>query len=320
MPIGTSSQAEVDMRVSLAGLTLANPVMPASGTYDWKPDDGHPLDPDELGAVVTKSITPDTRAGNAPHRIFERAGAVLNSIGIPSLGFDAYRSAFLAPAERLSTRVITSIAGFSAEEFAELCALVEREPRVDAIELNLSCPNIETDSIFATDEALMAEIIAACRQSTGKPLIAKLSPSVPDIAPFARAAERAGSDALCVANTFTGMAIDPVRLRPVLGNVRGGVTGPGLLPIILHLVWTAARASALPVIASGGVYSGADALQYLLAGACAVQIGTASFREPLAMRRILAELEGEIRRLGRASVRDVIGLASHGARQEAAHG
>jgi len=308
------------MRVSVAGVPLDNPIMPASGTYDWKPDDGHPLDPDELGAVVTKSITLGSRSGNAPHRIFELPAAVLNSIGIPSLGVDAYRNAFLEPAQRLRTRVITSIAGFSAAEFAELCARLDDEPRVDAIELNLSCPNIETDSIFATDERLMAEIIEACRRSTGKPLIAKLSPSVPDIAPFARSAEEAGSDALCVANTFTGMAIDPVRLTPVLGNTRGGVTGPGLLPIILHLVWSAARASSLPVIASGGVFTGADAMQYLLAGASAVQIGTASFREPLAMRRILKELRGEVAALGKRRVRDVIGLAARPAPQETAHG
>lgn len=309
MPTGNPCPSEPDMRVSLGSVELSNPIMPASGTYDWQPDDGHPLAADELGAVVTKSITLHARTGNPPQRIHELGGAVLNSIGIPSAGFEAYRDGFLVPAARLRTRVITSIAGFSASEFAELCLRLDDQPRVDAIELNLSCPNIETDSIFATDERLMGEIIEACRRSTRKPLIAKLSPSVPDIAPLAKTAEAAGSDALCVANTFTGMAIDPVRMEPVLGNTRGGVTGPGLLPIILHLVWTAVRATRLPVVASGGVYTGADALQYLLAGASAVQVGTASFREPLAMRRILAELREEVRNTGSAQVQEVIGRA-----------
>ncbi len=297
------------MGVSMASIELANPLMPASGTYDWKPGDGHPLDPDELGAVVTKSITLGSRGGNPPHRIFEVEGAVLNSIGIPSLGFEAYRASFLRPAERLKTRVFTSIAGFSALEFAELCAKLDDEPRVDAIELNLSCPNIETDSIFATDEAQMGEIVGACRRATSKPLIAKLSPSVPDIAPFVRVAEDAGSDAVCVANTFTGMAIHPSLMEPVLGNTKGGVTGPGLLPIILHQVWVASGASRLPIVASGGVYHGTDALQYLLAGASAVQVGTASFREPLALRRIQAELKEALRAAGLVSVRQAIGRA-----------
>lgn len=319
MPTGQRSTAELDMSVRLASLELTNPLMPASGTYDWKPDDGHPLDPDELGAVVTKSITLGTRSGNPPHRIFEVEGAVLNSIGIPSTGFEAYRSSFLRPAERLRTRVVTSIAGFSAQEFAELCARLDDEPRVDAIELNLSCPNIETDSIFATNEAQMGEIVGACRRATSKPLIAKLSPSVPDIAPFVRVAEDAGGDAVCVANTFTGMAIDAESRAPVLGNTRGGVTGPGLLPIILHHVWVAADASRLPIVASGGVYRGADALQYLLAGASAVQVGTASFREPLALRRILGELSEALERAGFDSARDAIGRAHSSRRQEPSH-
>lgn len=319
MPTGLRSRAEPDLAVEIATLELANPVMPASGTYDWKPDDGHPLHPDELGAVVTKSITLTSRQGNPPHRIHEVAGAVLNSIGIPSLGFDAYKTSFLQAAERLRTRVITSIAGFSAAEFAELCRRLDDEPRVDAIELNLSCPNIETDSIFATDPRQMADIIEACRGATTKPLIAKLSPSVPDIAPFVRTAQEAGSDAACVANTFTGMVIDPQRRHPVLGNTRGGVTGPALLPIILHHVWTAAAASRMPIVASGGIYSGTDALQYLLAGASAVQVGTASFREPLALRRILAELVAALGEAGFASARDAIGGAQPGRTAEAHH-
>lgn len=311
MPIGRTRQAEPDLSVRIGSLELSNPVMPASGTYDWQPGDGHPLDPEDLGAIVTKSITLMERAGNPPHRAFELPGAMINSIGIPSHGFAYYRDHVLRPAASLRTRLITSIAGFSAAEFAELCAYLELEPRVDAIELNLSCPNIETDSIFATDVRAMAEIIEACRKRTTKPLISKLSPNVSDIVPFVKAAEATGSDAVCIANTFTGMAIDIRNRRPVIGNLRGGVTGPGLLPVILYHVWNAAEHSDLPIIASGGIFRTEDAIQYLLAGACAVQVGTASFKEPMFMRTLADGLRAHLLEVGVARVRDLIGLAHH---------
>ncbi len=309
MPIGNPSPPEPDMRVSLGSLKLSNPLISASGTYSWKPDDGHPLDPNELGAIVTKSITLEPHVGNPPPRIYEAPGVVLNSIGIPSSGIEAYRSQFLNAAGSLHTRIITSITGFSAGEFGELCARLNDERRVDAIEINLSCPNIETASIYATDVRLMAGIIRTCRKNTRKFLITKLSPSVPDIQPFALASEDAGSDALCIANTFTGIVIDPIRKAPVLGNVRGGVTGPGLLPIILNHVWNAVQVTTLPIIASGGVYAGLDAVQYLLAGAKAVQVGTASFREPLATERILSEIRTYLLEGGYGRLMDIIGLA-----------
>lgn len=304
-PIGPTP----DLGVALGALKLQNPIMPASGTYDWHPDDGHPLHPDELGAVVTKSITLASRKGNPPHRIFEMPGAVLNSIGIPSQGFDYYQTHYLRPMTVLKTRLITSIAGFSAAEFAQLCALLDAEPRVDAVELNLSCPNIETDSIFATDLEAMAEIIRAAREKTRKPLIAKLSPAVVDIAPFAQEAERAGADVLCIANTFSGIVIDVNTMKPVIGNTHGGVTGPGLLPIVLNHVWHAAAVTSLPIIASGGVFNAEHAVQYLLAGAAAVQVGTASFKDPLAMRRVLRGLTAYLQDCGIVAVADLVGRA-----------
>lgn len=310
MSTGPSHRAEPELSVRIGNLTLSNPVMPASGTYDWHPGDGHPLDPDELGAIVTKSITVMERQGNPPHRAIELPGAMINSIGIPSKGFGSYRDRMLKPAAALRTRVITSIAGFSADEFGQLCSLLEREPRVDAIELNLSCPNIETDSIFATDVAAMSEIIRFCRPLTSKPLIAKLSPNVSDIVPFVEAAEAEGSDALCIANTFTGMAIDIRRRAPIIGNVRGGVTGPGLMPIILYHVWNAARHTSLPIIASGGIFRTQDAIQFLLAGACAVQIGTANFKDPVIMRTIIKGISEHLLEEGIADVNDLIGLAN----------
>lgn len=317
MSTGQSRRPDLDLSVQLGSIALKNPVMPASGTYDWKPGDGQPLDPNELGAIVTKSITIMAREGNPPHRVYELPGAVINSIGIPSLGFEYYRDQYLIPAQNLDTCFITSIAGFSANEFGRLCGLLDQEPRVDAIELNLSCPNIETDSIFATDLRSMTEIIQEARKSSTKPLIAKLSPNVSDIVPFVKAAEGEGCDALCIANTFTGMAIDVERFTPILGNVRGGVTGPGLLPIILHHVWNAAEHTSLPIIASGGVFRAQDAVQYLLAGASAVQVGTASFKDPLVMRKVVGGIRDYLVDHGFDSASALIGRANPARRRKA---
>jgi dihydroorotate dehydrogenase (NAD+) catalytic subunit len=301
---------------------LANPVMPASGTYDWHSHDGNPLRADELGAVVTKSITLRPRQGNPPPRIYETRGAVLNSIGIPSIGAEAYCREYLPELSGIGTRLITSIAGFTAAEFGNLCARLDQEPRVDAIELNLSCPNIETDSIFATDVEQLRAIVRASRRRTSKPLIAKLSPSVPDIVPMARTAEDEGSDALCIANTYTGIVIDVERRRPLLGYVHGGVTAPALLPVILNHVWHAAQHARIPIIASGGIFTAEDALQYLLAGATAVQVGTANFKDPLAMRRVLRGIAEYLTKSRIHRLTEIVGSANpaYTGRSQRAHG
>lgn len=309
MRTGTQSPTDIDLSVRIGDLTLNNPVMPASGTYDWEPNDGHPLHPNELGAIVTKSITNEVREGNPPPRIFEGPQTLLNSIGIPSPGFGAYKKKYLERMTGLETRVITSIAGFSPEDFASLCSRLDDEPRVDAIELNLSCPNLETDSVFATDLEAMTRIIVASRRSTSKPLVAKLSPSVHDIRDFVRAAEDAGADGLCIANTFTGLLIDVESMKPRLGNVRGGVSGPGMLPIVLRHVWDAAQVTALPIVASGGIFHPEDALQYLLAGATAVQVGTANYRDPLTMRSIASGLAAYLRGHGERKLTSIVGRA-----------
>lgn len=268
-----------------------------------------PLDPEELGAIVTKSITLAPREGNPPPRIYEGPGYVLNSIGIPSKGYQAYREHYLIPMASLRTRVITSIAGFTAEEFGELAARLDEEPRVDAIEINLSCPNIETESIFATDLRATQTIVQTVRRVTRKPLIAKLSPNVSDIRPFAEAALESGADALCIANTFTGMAIDPLHLRPRLGYGRGGVTSRALLPIVLHHVWRAYEALRAPIVASGGIFTPDDALQYLLAGAQAIQVGTANFTDPTAMRSIREGIRSYLATRGIPRLQDLVGQA-----------
>ena len=301
---------DVDLSINLCGITIKNPVMPASGTYDWHPNDGNPLDPEELGAIVTKSITIDVREGNPPPRICEVPQALLNSIGIPSAGLAAYREKYLVPMRGLNTRLITSIAGFSAADFADLSARLDEEDRVDAIELNLSCPNIETDSVFATDVRIMSKIITAARKKTSKPLIAKLSPNVHDIIPFVRAAEEAGSDGLCIANTFTGIAIDIDRMKPILGNVRGGVSGPGTLPIVLKHVWDTAQATHLPIIACGGIFRSEDAIQYFLAGATAVQVGSASYRNPVVMRSIVQGIADYLTKKRLNGVMPLVGKAN----------
>ena len=262
--------------VRLGPLSLHNPVMPASGTYDWYEGEHHPIDANTLGAVVFKTVTLDARRGNPPPRLHEIRGGLLNSIGLPGLGLDAFLDRRRAQLRQLHTVRIISVAGFAPRQYAEACRLLDEEDVVDAIELNLSCPNIETDSVFATDIAMLEAIVGAARRATSKPLIAKLAPNVPDIRAFVQVAEAAGADMLCIANTFSGLAIDVHAEAPVLGNVVGGVSSPALLPIILKHVWDARTVTALPILASGGIYQTDDAIQYLLAGANAVQIGTAT--------------------------------------------
>lgn len=296
--------------VRLGTLSLHNPVMPASGTFDWNEGEHHPLDASTLGAVVFKTVTLDARRGNPPPRLHEIRGGLLNSIGIPSVGLHAFLQRRRAQLRRLGTVRIVSIAGFAPWQYAEACRILDEEDVVDAVELNLSCPNIETDSVFATDIAMLEAIVGAARHATAKPLIAKLAPNVPDIRPFVRVAETAGADMLCIANTFSGLAIDVHDETPVLGNVVGGVSSPALLPIILKHVWDARTVTSLPILASGGIYQADDAIQYLLAGANAVQIGTANYGDPMVMARVVEGIQDHLVRIGVPNVEALTGRAN----------
>jgi dihydroorotate dehydrogenase (NAD+) catalytic subunit len=286
----------VDLSVKIGSLTLANPVMPGSGTIAEAI--ASVIDIDRLGAIVTKTITPDIRVGNPQPRVTEVTGAMLASIGIPSKGPDHYLTETLPFYARFHPPVIASISADSAKKFA---ALAERlsVPGVAAIEANISCPNLEANGRAFGMNAMDTEmVVRQMKSATSLPVWAKLTPNVGDITEIARAAEAGGADALVVANALLGMAIDAETFRPRLGNLMGGLTGAAVKPVILRMVYQCARAVTLPVIGCGGIFSVEDAVEYMLAGATAVQVGTANFIHPTTMIDIIEALPKFLARHG----------------------
>jgi dihydroorotate dehydrogenase (NAD+) catalytic subunit len=293
------------MKVSVGSLILKNPVMPASGCFAH--EYAAAMDLARLGAVVTKSVTPKRRIGNPVPRVAETAAGMLNSIGIPSSGLHYYVERILPQYAGLPVPLVASVCADTAEEFAAACEALS-VPGVAAIEANISCPNIEADGrAFAMSAADTHRAISEIKRHARVPIWAKLTPNVSDIAEVARAAEEAGADALVVANTLLGMAIDPETRRPRLGNVMGGLSGPAIRPVIVRMVFQCARAVRIPIIGCGGIMSAADAVEHLLAGASAVQVGTASFLDPAAMIGILDGLAAYCERHGVARVADLTG-------------
>lgn len=279
----------VDLSVRIGEVMLANPVMPASGTFS--PELAAVSDLDRLGALVTKSITREFRGGNPTPRVAETESGMLNSIGIPSKGIDHFLNEIVPAYRRFSPPLVASISAHSPDTFATLCHDVSVRD-VDVIEANISCPNLEADGrAFAMHADLTEAVMRRVRAATPKPLWAKLTPNVGDIAEIARAAEAGGADALVVANAILGMSIDPETARPSLGAIMGGLTGPAIKPIVVRMVYQCARAVSIPVIGCGGIQTARDVVEYMLAGASAVQVGTATFRHPTAMVTIIDELE-----------------------------
>jgi dihydroorotate dehydrogenase (NAD+) catalytic subunit len=265
------------------------------------------MDLARLGAVVTKSVTPKRRIGNPEPRVAETAAGMLNSIGIPSNGLLYYVDRVLPQYAGLPVPVVASVSADTAEEFAAACEALS-VPGVAAIEANISCPNIEADGrAFAMSAGDTHRAIAEIKRHARVPIWAKLTPNVSDIAEITRAAEDAGADALVVANTLLGMSIDPETRKPRLGNVMGGLSGPAIRPVIVRMVFQCARAVRIPIIGCGGVMTAADAVEHLLAGATAVQVGTASFLDPAAMIGILDGLAAYCERHGVARVADLTG-------------
>ncbi len=295
----------VDLAVRIGDLALANPVMPASGTFS--PELAEVMDLNRLGALVTKSITRDFRAGNPTPRVAEVEAGMLNSIGIPSKGLDGFLNETIPAYRRFSPPLVASISAGSPEAFADLCREVSVSD-IDAIEVNISCPNLEADGkAFATHAGLTAEVMRHLRAATAKPLWAKLSPNVGDIAGIARAAEEAGADALVVANTLLAMSIDTDTLRPTLGSITGGLSGPAVKPVILRMVYQCAKAVSIPVIGCGGISTAHDAIEYMAAGAAAVQVGTQTFRHPGVMGGIIDGIGDWCQAHGFARVADLTG-------------
>ncbi len=300
----------VALDVEVGGLRLSNPVMPASGTFAEGLE--QVFDLNRLGAFVTKTITQETRLGNPTPRVAETPEGMLNSIGIPSKGADAFLHDVVPFYRRFSPPLIVSISAPTADGFACLARDIT-VPGVAGIEANISCPNLEADGhAFAMMPDSTALVVQRLRAATDLPLWVKLTPNTADIAAVARAAEQAGADALVVANTILGMAIDVDTFRPRLGNVMGGLSGPAIKPIALRMTYQAAASVSIPVIGCGGISTAEDAVEYLLAGATAVQVGTATFLRPSAMIDVVDGLAAFCRRRGIAHVGDLVGALSLG--------
>ncbi len=298
----------VDLSTRVGALRLENPVMSASGTYDPL-SAGDALHPDRLGAIVPKSVTRLPQPGNPPARLAETPSGLINAIGIPSVGLERFVTEVLPRYQAFKAPLVMSVAGTTPEEFSALCAAMDRCERVQAVELNLSCPNLEDDRIPATDPVLLDECVRAARAATRLPLWAKLSPNVTDLVALARVAQTAGADALTLLNTFRAVAVDPHTARVVLGHLNGGLSGPAIRPLVLAAVWDVAHAVDLPVVGVGGIMTGEDAAAYLMAGACAVQVGTATFRDPMAMGHVIEGLARFMEHKGYRSVGELVGAA-----------
>ncbi|MCA1326862.1 dihydroorotate dehydrogenase [Herbaspirillum sp. alder98] len=295
----------VDMRVSIGNLTLQNPIMPGSGTFA----EGMTkvIDLNRLGAIVTKTITNDLREGNVPPRVAELRGATLFSIGIPSKGPDHYINELVPLYRNYTPPLIASISANTIEEFGELAARIS-VPGVVAIEANVSCPNLKKDGqAFGMDPQSTEEVIRAMKKSTDRQVWAKLSPNVGNVAAIAKAAEQGGADALVLANAILAMAIDIGSFQPKVANLMGGITGNATKPIILRMAYQSAQAVSIPIIGCGGISTAEDALEYMLAGCTAVQVGTANFISPNAMIRIIDDLTAFCERRGVTRIADLVG-------------
>ncbi|RNE56513.1 dihydroorotate dehydrogenase [Cryobacterium tepidiphilum] len=298
------ASGDVDLSVTIGSLTLANPVMPASGCFG--PELGRLIPVDEIGATVTKTVFAGSRGGNPAHRLTEIPAGMVNSVGIPSKGPRGYLSDLHPAYAELGVPVIISVGGHRPDEYAPIVA--ELDAAGAAFEINVSCPNLDRNGVdIGADPDAITQVVESVRAVTDKPLIVKLPPMVSSIVDCARAAESAGADALCVSNSVPALPLDSVTLRPALGNVIGGLTGPSMRPIILRLVWLTSTSVQVPVIACGGIETANDALEYFSVGARAVQVGTASFSRPYAMVDIVRELTQRCRAAGATTVAQLVG-------------
>ncbi len=300
--------AKPHMAVTIGGLTLRNPVMTASGTFGYAREFSLLVDLNRLGAIVVKGLAMTPVKGNRPPRIVETPCGMLNAIGLENVGIDAFESEKLPFLKQLDTPVVANIYGTRIEEYADLAARIDQLDGVAGVEVNISCPNVKQGGVvFGVDPESAAAVVAAVRRATRKTLIVKLSPNVTDVTRIARRVEDAGADALSLINTITGMAVDIETRRPKLANITGGLSGPAIRPVAVRMVWQVALAARVPVIGIGGILTADDALEFLIAGASAVQVGTANFINPRAALDIAAGIEAYLVRHAVADVRSIIG-------------
>lgn len=303
-------EAGVDLEVEAArGLRLKNPVMTASGTFGQGTEYAEVIEVARLGAIVNKGTTARARPGNPQYRIAETPSGILNSIGLENPGAVEVARKYGKAWASLGVPVIVNVAGYTVEDYVFVVSELEGTPGVVAYELNVSCPNVKGGTLFGCDPALAADVTRAVKAETGKPVIVKLTPNAPDVVAVAVACEQAGADALTAINTVLGMRIDTKKRRPVLGTGSGGLSGPAIRPIAVHITYQVARAVSIPIIGAGGITSAEDALEFLMAGASAVQVGTATFADPMAPIRVVEGLAQYVRANGLASIREIIGAA-----------
>ena len=278
----------MDLSVDLGGLLLRNPVIAASGTFGYGLEYSSLVDLNDLGGFSTKGLSLQPKTGNPVPRVIETSSGMLNAIGLENIGIEAFLSEKLTQLEKINTRVIVNFFGDTQYEYVEMAKALSGVERLDALEMNISCPNVDKGGLqFSSDPKVLTEVVSGVRKVTKKFLIVKLSPNVTDITLLAQAAENAGADALSVCNTFVGMSIDLKTRKPHLANRTGGLSGPAIKPLALNLVYHTARVVKIPVIGIGGIISGEDAVEFLLAGAKAVQIGTANFIDPAATLNVI---------------------------------
>ena len=298
----------VDLTVKIGALTLKNPVMTASGTFGYGPEYADFFDVAQRGGIIAKGTTADAREGNPYPRMAETPSGMLNAVGLQNKGVDWFISHIYPSIKDIATNIIVNVSGSTIEKYVECAAKIATLDAIPAIELNISCPNVKEGGMaFGVTPKGAFEVVEAVRKVYPKTLIVKLSPNVTDITSIARAVECAGADAVSLINTVLGMAIDAERQRPVLSTVTGGLSGPCIKPIALRMVWQTAKAVRIPVIGMGGIASAIDAVEFLLAGATAVEIGTANFIDPAVSARVIAGLSDYAERHGIAQISELTG-------------
>jgi dihydroorotate dehydrogenase (NAD+) catalytic subunit len=302
----------IDLSVSLGRLALRNPILTASGTFGYGREMEHLVDFHRLGGILPKTVTRLSRAGNRPWRTVETACGLLNSIGLDNDGLDAFIEHHLPYLNGLPTAIIVSIAGRTHDEFVEMARQLDGRAGVAAIELNISCPNVSGGVDFGTDPSMCHQLVAGARQACSLPIIAKLTPNVTSIATIAKAAADGGADAISLINTVLGMAIDWRKRRPMLGNVMGGLSGPAIKPIALRCVYQVAQAVTTPLIGIGGIATIDDVMEFLVAGATAVQVGTANYYDPTVSMKLVDALPAALHEAGASSIREVAGTLTTG--------
>ncbi len=304
-----------DLAVQLGALRLRNPILSASGTYGHGLEMCHFTPPERVGGLVSKTVTLRPRPGNAAPRLCETEAGLINSIGLENKGIEHYLERVVPEMAGADTLVVTNIGGEAPGDFAELARRLDAVAAVDALEVNLSCPNVQGGKIpFGTDPELAAAVVRGVRAATAKPILAKLSPNVARIDEMARAVEAAGADGITAVNTLLGLAVDWRTRRPGVATVQGGYSGPGVKPVALRCAWECARSVSIPVVGCGGIATVDDVLEFLVAGCRAVQIGTACFADPALPGRLAAELALALDQAGVASVEALVGTIEDGRR------